>query len=248
MVYRRFSDALEKTAEEWAEMTTSFDEWVNIGPYGCSESRPFQVERTRDGLVGLAKPGVVKMDRIPRAAHEKIASDLAYHLDLPVPPVVLWDRGESEPARYVCISAWTFATQPFTWHQAKNFLTDDEKEDARRIVSGMLAFEAWIAADDRKADHVLVNIDSSNRKLQFAFIDYAYSMSKNWGETLVQHRPIRSYLQELTIDNGAVEEITQRILSLKPELINGLVDRIPDQYLGSDQRAAMRTNLQHVAA
>jgi len=40
--------------------------------------------------------------------NEKIASDLAYLLKFPVPPVTLWDRGLDPAGRFAAISAWAF--------------------------------------------------------------------------------------------------------------------------------------------
>src|SRR5262249_52271844 len=138
-----------------------------------SESTPFVAERA-DGLRGLAKPGSKKSDGIARAAHEKIASDLAYHLELPVPPVTLWDRGEGSHAeRYVAISAWAFPTV-FSWDEATS-----RPRGGRGDGPGKWPFETWIGATDRKSDHALVS-KTTDGSLQLAFIDYAYSLSYVW--------------------------------------------------------------------
>lgn len=36
----------------------------------------------------------------PVAAHEKIAADLAFKLGLPIPPALLWDRGQQRSGGY----------------------------------------------------------------------------------------------------------------------------------------------------
>lgn len=155
MSYRRFSPELDEIAEAWAAEACTKDKWRVLGPFGATESSPFRVSRDDDGLEGLAKPGVKKSDAIARAAHEKIASDLAYHLGLPVPPVILWDRGEDcESERYVSVSAWAFSPA-LSWQEVQGQLTHAHKSQAAPIVSAVLAFETWISAEDRKSDHVL---------------------------------------------------------------------------------------------
>jgi hypothetical protein len=82
---------------------------------GSIEDPSAKVNRNRSalstrltGTMGVAKPGrPVASDMTCRAAHEKIAFDLAHRLDLPIPPVVLWGKDLGQPyARGRSISAW----------------------------------------------------------------------------------------------------------------------------------------------
>jgi hypothetical protein len=178
--FRAFSPELETLAASWAGTPLTAEAWKDEGFLGGSESNPFKV--SSGTLAGIAKPGRKKPDNICRAAHEKIASDLAFELRLPVPPVVLWDMGEPADAtreRYVAISAWAFP-QPLPWGQGTAILTQQHTADASQVMSAIQAFETWISAGDRKADHALTYLPAQDSPLQLAFIDYAYSMSQAW--------------------------------------------------------------------
>jgi len=202
----------------------------------------FRVSRDDDGLVGLAKPGVKKSDDIARAAHEKIASDLAYHLGLPVPPVILWDRGEDcESERYVSVSAWAFSPA-LSWQEAQDQLTDALKSQAAPIVSAMLAFETWISAEDRKSDHLLVNLTEPDSRLQLAFIDYAYCMSKVWNSPDVPVRAVPSYVP-VKQDDAATSETAGKICRFDEDTLRQIVNRIPESYLSEAKRQTIISNL-----
>ena len=235
--YRCFSAPLERIAQQWHEQIVTTDKWETLGKWGTTEAAPFRVSRSADGLVGLAKPGVKKADGVPRAAHEKIASDLAYHLGLPVPPVVLWNRGEiADAERYVCISAWAFG-QSLTWSEAK--LTDAEMHDAAQAVS---AFDAWISAQDRKDDHLLVNGEKTEERIQIASIDYAYSMSYGWKTSADPDGQPRGFMP---VDRhaDAVRDIAEKIGSSDKAIIKEVVERIPNEYLSEERCRIIVGNL-----
>lgn len=236
--YRAFPSEIEQFAADWSKDVVSNEAWKDLGPFGASESRPFKVENGR--MVGLAKPGEKKGDGIARAAHEKIVSDFAYLLGLPVPPVILWDRGQTPHERFVSISAWAF-TPALGWDQASQLLTEKHKAEASEVVSAMLPFEAWISAQDRKSDHLLVNV-ASHDDIQLAFIDYAYSLSMSWpGANAAvgapgQYVPVPKH-------EGAIRGVTDSILNLDEETIKTVVRRVPVEYLPADKASIIVSNL-----
>jgi hypothetical protein len=132
------------------------DEWIGRGPIGEGESQSIRVEHQNTGTMGVAKPGrAVVRDTVCRAAHVKIAFDLAHCLDLPVRPVVLWARDIG--AIYLrgrSISAWAFP-QAKKWDEAQRlgFMTPALLASAGPVVSGMRVFHTWISDTDRKSDH-----------------------------------------------------------------------------------------------
>ncbi len=237
--YRRFSSELEKLAQDWVAVASVGINWKELGAFGGTESQPFKVQS--GNLLGLGKPGVVKNDGIARAAHEKIASDLAFHLGLPIPPVTLFDRGVAcAGERYVCVSAWAFE-QPFTWDQAQGKFTPAHRAEAGPIVAAMLAFETWISAEDRKSDHVLVQV-TDGAPIQLAFIDYAYSLSKAWPDSNTQVGAAHQYMP-VPRDDTFVCIVADRIARFDEQLIRELISRIPTNYLTDQKKRIIIGNL-----
>lgn len=236
--YRSFETATEELATSWSTSVSTRDAWQDLGAFGGSESKPFRVQSGQ--FIGLAKPGERKGDGIARAAHEKIVSDLAYVLHLPVPPVILWDRGETPHERFVSISAWAFSPA-LSWDQAAARLTEQHKATSSEVVSAMLAFEAWISAQDRKSDHLLTNVRSDGG-LQLAFIDYAYSLSYSWpGENAEVGAP--GQYVPVARNESAIRSMTESILQVNSEIVNTIVGRVPTSYLPLDKARIIISNL-----
>jgi hypothetical protein len=237
--YRSFAKDVEDLALTWSANVTTQDQWQDLGQFGASESKPFRVQNGQ--LLGLAKPGEKKGDGIARAAHEKIVSDLAFLLRLPVPPVILWDRGATPKERFVAISAWAFSPV-MSWSQAASLLREKHKSEGSEVIWAMLAFEAWISAQDRKGDHVLVNVLKADDSLQLAFIDYAYSLSMSWpGPNAVMAPP--SMYVPVPRNESAVRSMTDSILRIGDETITQLVSRVPVDYLPLEKGKIIIANL-----
>jgi hypothetical protein len=140
----------------------------------------------------------------------------------------------------VCISAWAFP-RALSWDEAAQHLTEKQKEDASQAVSAMLAFEAWISAQDRKSDHLLMNV-TADGKLQLAFVDYAYSLSPSWpGPNAAVGAPAQ-YVP-VPKHEGAMREVTESILNLDDERVKEVVSRIPGEFLTSDKASIVMSNL-----
>lgn len=244
MQLRRLPASIETLAADWAKKAVSTDPWVETGPFGGSDSAPFKV--ALGTLEGLAKPGVRKPE--PYAATEKIISDLAYHVGMPVPPVVLWDRGSdpkfAPPAeRYVAISAWVFA-EDWTWDKALPGLKDEEKKALEPVFSGMRVFDTWVSAnEDRAGKHALLN---SKDFSQMAFIDYAFSMLRYWKDTNYPDGGLQGF-NPMTDDRAAMKHVAERIAALDSKVIDEIVTRVQDNYLNALQKSIICANLKHRA-
>jgi hypothetical protein len=236
--FRSFDKEVEKRAADWFKTATSQDRWNDDGDFGHTESQPFRV--SFEGFSGLAKPGQPRADGILRAAHEKITSDLAYLLQLPVPPVILWNTGPATKRdKWVAISAWAFPAA-LSWDEAAKHLTGAQITEASVVCSAMLAFETWISAQDRKGAHVLIAVE--NGLLRLAFIDYAYSLSHSWATGAVSGA-VAPYIP-ITIEKDVVKGVCHRISALGEGDIKGLVLRVPEECLPGDKRSIIITNLQ----
>src|SRR5206468_12857702 len=122
----------------------------------------------------------------PRAAHEKIAADLAYDLGLPLPPVVLWEYVHAGPQeeRYMAISAEAFPNAHM-WRQVLTLppLLQRVHPQLKWVCSAMAPFDTWVDNTDRHNDgNLLLTEDVSVQPalLRVAFIDYANSLSMTW--------------------------------------------------------------------
>jgi hypothetical protein len=174
--FRSFSAELELLSDVWSTSAITTDAWNPTGKRWATNSQPFEVSN-QNNIRGVAKPGAIINDRCLRAAHEKIVSDLAYVLSLPIPPVVLWDCGEAHVGdRYTAISAMAFA-RANEWPIARQRLTAAQTAGASRVAGAMRAFDTWVAASDRKGDHVLVRDDEAKDAIGIAQIDYAFALS-----------------------------------------------------------------------
>ena len=151
---RCFPEATELHAQNWRDSLVTDEAWEIIGNPGEAqgESRGFFVRL--DDLKGFAKPSQLKPDKF-RAGHEKIASDLAFELGLPVPPVVLWHRSVSDETEepYLSISMVPFLPI-YKWK-----IIEQKPEAAKRIgtqlnavASAMVAFDTWLGNRDRNND------------------------------------------------------------------------------------------------
>lgn len=233
--FRPFSEAIEALAREWARSAETRLDWTVEKVIFGGESRP---EFVRCGeLLGVAKPGkTFKPDdledgQIPRAAHEKIASDLAFLLGLPVPPVTLWRRPGGEPAS---ISLLPF-DQVVNWKEAR--LGEADKGSNAAALSALIPFDLWIEARDRrKPENIIVDANDAGK---VAAVDYAFSMFRYWaaGES-VKYQPFIE-----SPDRAAIDLIAEKIVKLSESQIMTVVERIPAEFLTVQQLGVIRDGL-----
>lgn len=244
MPRRRFSDERCRLCDDWFAAVETNEAWTDQGPVGEGESRSIRVANAA-GLIGIAKPGpAVAANTVCRAAHEKLAFDLAHILELPVPPVILW--GENMPATYVrgrSISAWAFQ-QAMKWHEAdaKNLLSAASKDSVRAQASAMRVFHTWISDTDRKSDHTQVDLSSPDGQLGIAFIDHAYSQSFVWKAPNHAVGACAAYMPVPELRDIMVAT-ADRIAAVPDAEVTRLVHRIPVSYLPDPQRGHILSNL-----
>jgi hypothetical protein len=147
MSYRCFAQADEAISDQWSRETSTTESWTLGGPIGSGESASSHV-LSSSGRRGAGKPAHAT-DGTPRAAHEKIASDLAYHLGLPVPAVCLWTN-PTDGARYA-VSVWAFS-QALTWADMIPKLTAPFLQNAGKVFSAARVFQTWIADSDHNGN------------------------------------------------------------------------------------------------
>jgi len=230
---RKFAEREAAVAIEWRNWAESKDEWVLGPPVGTGESMSLHVTH-ETGLCGIAKPAF--QDQIPRAAHEKIASDLAYEVGVPVPPVLLW-RNPAGGAPYA-ISLRAFA-QPLTWNQASHLTGDMHflSGCADAMATGYV-FHVWIGDSDHGGNegNILIDAQSTFTNPAIAFIDHAFSMSQHWDAPEYPMSHIGGYYMPYeTLPKAAIAKAVEWVQNTATETIDGIVRRIPPQYLSENR-------------
>jgi hypothetical protein len=229
--FRRFAASTRAVDENWSTSASSNDVWTPTGIVWGTNNGPVQLVNGH-GLLGVQKPGHDHPTNPHTAATEKIVADLAYQLGLPVPPLTLWDRGApaGEPRR-VAVSAWAY-DNALQWDQAAPGLSAAQQDALRPWASAMVPFESWIAAQDRQnPGNVLVSTDT-NGEILAAWIDYAFSLDHVWcGNHIVDcsipqvYPPVGAPLPEI------MKEVADTIVAMDNAIIEGIVNRIPVEYL-----------------
>lgn len=189
------------------------------------------------------KPTAPLFDHTPWPAVEKIAADLAFELDLPVPPTVLYRRedaadGEEERA---CVSL--VLHEPFDDLQPNWQPTEDERQQTLALLrpaSGIVAFDGWIQNVDRNDTRPNTVIYRPTGSAPFAaFIDHANSLNRQdrWvkgGFANVSVPQMPSLLHE-AVDPPRVAEVIERIEAFSDDRIDEIVTRIPVDYQSEDR-------------
>ncbi|NHN84538.1 hypothetical protein GOB93_07755 [Acetobacter musti] len=203
-------------------------------------------------LSGYAKPR--KLERLhvnsPIAATEKIASDLAYELDLPVPPVTLFSR-ESYPKTEMgqhAVSLPPFS-EVLTWKQicANPVLNGIARSCSQGAMSAILPFDTWLHCHDHY-DHggnLLVSI-LNEKTCNFAFIDYSWSLAFSWKLANYKENYVAPcYDPATTPDLKVLESTIQAIETLDDAKIDQIVSRIPGDFLTLEDRQLILDGLMY---
>jgi hypothetical protein len=240
---------------EWRRTAVDPESWkATAGERPGGEAEGFFVERGE--LRGYLKPSKADANVAghPRAAHEKIAADLAFDLGLPVPPAVLVDGvacgGRTREAvvslvLYPEIQKWAQATAT----TASTAVAHGVLRSTVTIWSGIIAFDAWLANSDRNNDTNLLigtDIHSEQRVSEPIFCDFANCMiHSNWtgeGGRDVALPPMLPVMSDF-YDRGSALATAERIAGFRVETIQEIVHRIPDPYLQPTHKAAIVTCL-----
>lgn len=234
--YRGFQSELERQAAEWVANPVTTDDWKPNGKKFGGESQTLGV--TNGIRNDVAKPGK-KLDggneTVCYAAHEKIASDLAYHLGLPVPPVALWERKDAKDVehRWCSISGWAFpGARKFA--EVGN-VPEKHRGQAPAALSAMIAFDVWIGVEDRNNGNLVIDADYRSPQ-PTACVDYAWSLSKRWSKGNYPRTVINSYLQHFgKLSLADQQAMADQICDFDRIKIEQILAGIPKSFLPAEK-------------
>ncbi len=219
----------------------------------------------RDPVGGYAKPGHDQqpIDQHPRAAHEKICSDLAFDLGLPIPPCVLWAPTTAPIANgsaRLSVSLLAF-TRPNKWSTVltKPETTGRILPQVAPIAAAMAAFNTWVGNTDHdNGGNVLATEDTSEAQVvvRVAYIDYANALSMKFGadpaapENWTTRSVVRPYprvdpYRPGMPDLATMAAVVQRIEALPDPTITEIVERIPAAFITDGRRRTTVLGLLH---
>jgi hypothetical protein len=236
MSYRCFAEPDEKIAAAWSAMPVAGDVWTLGAQIGRGEAGSFHGTSDK-GCRAVCKPAF-DPNGTPRAAHERIAADLAFALKLPVPAVCLWTAPDGGQFG---VSAWAFP-QALTWAEVATRLSATFMQNAAPTFSAARVFHSWIGDTDHNgnADNVVVDISSSDERPGVAFIDHAFSMSYNpqFSTQPAAALPL-CYLPNGLLNIEVTKDIVAAINALDANMIENTVGRIPAAFLPPDRGRAI---------
>jgi hypothetical protein len=252
----------DEVAEEWRRQVVSPLSWARADSQaGALQGECGGYFVTSEGLFrrrAYLKPIKRLDDHQERAvaAREKIASDLAYDLGLPVPPAVLVPHPGSPPLPGGAIVSLVMYPVQWAWEQVRFSNPSDDWLQAlltkvfAESSAGMLVFDTWLGQSDHD-DHphnVVLGSDPKNpTDVRLVYLDFARSLGcegiwKNGAWKDVVQVPFPKRVGE-TVTDYAIRSAISNVLTLQEETIRDVVHRIPDDYLDPGQKLTIADGL-----
>lgn len=242
---RFFVDEVEALAPRWRERVFAKPEdWKEAGKPGSRGGTFGSFPVSGEGLGGMAKPRPQKYlatSEHPVAAIEKIASDLAFELNLPVPPAVLWHRPDAPRShgRELVISAIPFLPA-VNWSQVEKVpaTRDQYMPLLSPLASAVLPFDTWIMNGDREnGGNLIVTEDVSGPVPIFraAYLDFANSLTRVFKLQPDIWKDMQAFVPIYPVgcvpDLDAMSRMVTAIENLSAPVIEGIIRRIPPAFL-----------------
>lgn len=240
MKFRQFPNEVEAIASNWRGNVLSSTQWSPDGQPGQFGGQASGYKVTSGTVLAFAKPSAIDGENppVPRAAHEKIAADLAFDLDLPLPPAILHTWTPSAPVGNqpnVAISLWPFLTVHKWQHiEALPQIATQVKLDLARTASVLAVFDTWVDNRDRPNNGNLLVSGDVPGSVQVAYIDYSYSMAYGWRSGFDNVTPCPMYPTDTNdADHAAMRFVLDKIEATSDAIIESVVKRIPEVFLST---------------
>lgn len=181
----------------------------------------------------------------PRAANEKIVSDLAARLGLSVSPVLLYRRNNC-PENHDTCACVSLIVYPEQFEMSQMRIVDGPvREIVNSVVarsSGIIALDTYVGNMDRNSERNIVFGFNKYHPAEssFVFLDYSNSLNMNnrWanqGWRQVDPPPIYEPFQN-GVDINNLMETVQMLEALPDELLRYVVTRIPEDYVPGNHK------------
>jgi hypothetical protein len=240
---RQFPKHIEAIAKSAFDTVVSDEPWTILGDPTPTASAAVLVEMKSTGARAYAKPAN-PASHFPTvcAAHEKVVSDLAYVLGLPIPPVVLSRPPSNLDFPSIVAVSYVPFPQCRRWSERLG-IAEFAPANITQIASAMAVFHTFICDTDHGGNdgNQVIDMYFEDRYVHgIAFIDYAYSLTHTWDWNQVPPSPNRSFGrcnvfdQSIAgLDEAAIAEAVELIEGLPDETVRKLVNRIPDDSYSS---------------
>jgi len=195
-----------------------------------------------------------KLDGRPRAAYEKIVSDLAYKIGVLVPPVLLYKRRDAPRGEEIntCVSLVSFPVI-VPWRvleEIKAFDHLDEVKEALGRYVGIVALDTYVGNDEDRTN--LKNIvygSESEKETDLISLDFSNALNYEgkWndnrsGAACFPKMPER-IVDAAKLNRRIVDATVTNIENLEECFINHIVNRIPDEFLDSAEKQVILNGL-----
>ena len=249
-----------KLRDDWRKMVVSTDEWnlhINSArPANPGEAGGFYVKSQQSGAVAYLKPRKQDPNENWRhAAHEKIASDLAYEVDFNVPPVMLYQRTGTPPDEPTEVSLSLLVAGQV--HELNEMCVPGAADGGiaqwpalLRIVKFVfsaaaehVAFDAWLGETDHQNPRNFLVVCEENTLASLYFLDYSNSMDFNGGWSGGNHLrfskvaippAFASCLTRERVCAGA-----EKIVEIPDGTVEEIIKRIPNQFMAQEKRDSL---------
>lgn len=169
-------------------------------------------------------------------AYEKICSDLANELRLPVPPVLLARSKKPPPLRCASWCDIACTTSPLSYLFPIGEYSAELEDDLRQknlLTADMAAFDVWIGLEDRdNLGNIVISTDKVGND-RLLYIDHAKSLNykgrwRNEGFKEVRMGlPVARFELNVVFERREhVFEVAERISGLDDGLINHIAERV----------------------
>ncbi len=188
--------------------------------------------------------------RLAIAAREKIAADIAFDLNIPVPPVVLAPHVEGLPSNLpVCISLVLYPSQAL-WNAVDPTLGRRPIPELDVIIPSLmesasraLVFDTWVDQIDHgegvQNNNVILGYSERFQAPGLVFLDYekAFSAGYTLGPQVQAPMQIAAFPNYLRAHSqpDAIQSQIKDIMALRQDTLEQIIYRIPPQYLDPDE-------------
>lgn len=232
-MYRFFDTEVEGYADKWYERPIQQLAMAQQGPFTPTADGACLVQFDGDRLA-YSKPRPGHPSSL-MTAHEKIASDLAFKLGLPVPPLLVKEPCSTWPdyraVSLVCLPASR------TWGDGGH----DVRETAIEALEALRVFWSWIADVDHAGHPGNLLYQRDDGKTKLAAIDHSYAFDRGtYGDPMATAASIGYGTAH---DCGAPETraaMIEKIASMPEQAIVSIVRRLGVILTGEQQDNILR--------